>query len=317
MNQDYKVVGREIKRIIADDIVTGKAVFTDDLRVTGMVYGKVLRSPYPHARITRIDADRAKACDGVHAVVTYKDIPDNIYITNQMTPAPHYRPLNETVRFVGDPVALVVADTEDIALDAMELIEVEYEELPPVFTIDEALAPDAPQLYDVFPGNIAPPIFPGLDDLDFKVGDPEAGIARADIIVEMDGEIKSGQNAMPAEAPVCIAQWNDDMLTIYGSIAAPSNCQTYVAASLDIPYERVRIVAPCVGGSFGSKLFVGNVVPPVLTAIMAKASGRPVMFSYTKEEHFACHQTRMCTKSHVRLGVNREGLATAIEMLIQ
>lgn len=314
MNQDYKVVGREIKRIIADDIVTGKAVFTDDLRVTGMVYGKVLRSPYPHARITRIDADRAKACDGVHAVVTYKDIPDNIYITNQMTPAPHYRPLNETVRFVGDPVALVVADTEDIALDAMELIEVEYEELPPVFTIDEALAPDAPQLYDVFPGNIAPPIFPGLDDLDFKVGDPEAGFARADIIVEMDGEIKSGQNAMPAEAPVCIAQWNDDMLTIYGSIAAPSNCQTYVAASLDIPYERVRIVAPCVGGSFGSKLFVGNVVPPVLTAIMAKASGRTVMFSYTKEEHFACHQTRMCTKSHVRLGVNREGLATAIEM---
>lgn len=314
MNQDYKVVGREIKRIIADDIVTGKAVFTDDLRVTGMVYGKVLRSPYPHARITRIDVDRAKACDGVHAVVTYKEIPDNIYITNQMTPAPHYRPLNETVRFVGDPVALVVADTEDIALDAMELIEVEYEELPPVFTIDEALAPDAPQLYDVFPGNIAPPIFPGLDDLDFKVGDPEAGFARADIIVEMDGEIKSGQNAMPAEAPVCIAQWNDDMLTIYGSIAAPSNCQTYVAASLDIPYERVRIVAPCVGGSFGSKLFVGNVVPPVLTAIMAKASGRPVMFSYTKEEHFACHQTRMCTKSHVRLGVNREGLATAIEM---
>ena len=102
MNQDYKVVGREIKRIIADDIVTGKAVFTDDLRVTGMVYGKVLRSPYPHARITRIEVDRAKACDGVHAVITYKDIPDNIYITNQMTPAPHYRPLNETVRFVGD-----------------------------------------------------------------------------------------------------------------------------------------------------------------------------------------------------------------------
>ena len=92
--------------------------------------------------------------------------------------------------------------------------------------------------------------------------------------MEMDGEIKSGQNAMPGGSPVCIAQWNDDMLTIYGSIAAPSNCQTYVAASLDIPYERVRIVAPCVGGSFGSKLFVGNVVPPVLTAIMAKASGR-------------------------------------------
>lgn len=314
MSREYKVVGKEIKRVIADDIVTGKAVFTNDLRVAGMVYGKVLRSPHPHARITRIDVDRAKACEGVYAVLTYKDIPDNIYITNRMTPAAHYRPLNETVRFVGDPVALVVADTEDIAMAAMEQIEVEYEKLPPVFTIDEALAPDAPQLYEEFPGNVAPPIFPGLDDLDFQVGDPEAGFAKADIIVEMDGEIKSGQNAMPAEAPVCIAQWHDDMLTLYGSIAAPSNCQTYVAASLDIPYERVRIVAPCVGGSFGSKLFVGNVVPPVLTALMAKAAGRPVMFAYTKEEHFACHQTRMCTKSHVKLGVNREGLATAVEM---
>lgn len=160
MNQEYKAVGKEIKRIIADDIVTGKAVFTDDLRLTGMVYGKVLRSPYPHARITRIDTDRAKAYDGVHAVVTYKDIPDNIYITNRMTPAPHYRPLNGIVRYVGDPVALVVADTEDIAMEAMERIEVEYEELPPVFTIDEALAPDAPQLYEEFPGNIAPSHFP-------------------------------------------------------------------------------------------------------------------------------------------------------------
>lgn len=88
--------------------------------------------------------------------------------------------------------------------------------------------PDAPQLYDVFPGNIAPPIFPGLDDLDFKVGDPEAGFARADIIVEMDGEIKSGQNAMPAEAPVCIAQWNDDMLSHLrlhrGTVQLPDLC---------------------------------------------------------------------------------------------
>lgn len=314
MSQDYKVVGKEIKRIIADDIVTGKAIFTDDLQVTGMIYGKVLRSPYPHARITRIDTAQAKARDGVHAVLTYKDIPDNMYITNRMTPAPHYRPLNQVVRYVGDPVALVAADTEELALEAMELIEVEYEQLPAVFTIGEALAEGAPQLYEEFPGNIAPPIFPGLDDLDFEVGDPEAGFAQADIIVEMDGEIKSGQNAMPAEAPVCIAEWHDDMVTIYGSFAAPSNCQTYVAASLDIPYERIRMVAPCVGGSFGSKLFTGNVQPPVYAALMAKAAGRPVMFTYTKEEHFACHQTRMCTKSHVRLGVNKEGYATAIEM---
>ena len=314
MNQEYSYVGKTIKRIIADDIVTGKAVFTDDLRVTGMIYARALRSPYPHARITRIDTGRARAYEGVRAVLTYKDIPDTMYITNHMTPAPHYRPLNEVVRYVGDPVALIAADTEEIALEAMELIEVEYEQLPAVFTIDEALAEDAPQLYEEFPGNVAPPIFPGLDDLDFKVGNPEEGFARADIIVEMDGEISSGQNAMPAEAPVCIAEWHGDMVTIYGSFAAPSNCQTYVAASLDIPYERIRMVAPCVGGSFGSKLFTGNVQPPVFAALMAKAAGRPVMFSYTKEEHFACHQTRMCTKSHVKLGVNKEGLATAIEM---
>ena len=168
------------------------------------------------------------------------------------------------------------------------------------------------QLYDVFPGNIAPLSFRDWMTWIFKVGDPEAGFAWADIIVEMDGRLKRPERHAGG-SPVCIAQWNDDMLTIYGSIAAPSNCQTYVAASWTFPMRGVRIVAPA-WGSFGSKLFVGNVVPPVLTAIMAKASGRPVMFSYTKEEHFACHQTRMCTKSHVRLGVNREGLATAIEM---
>ena len=100
-------------------------------------------------------------------------------------------------------MALVVADTEDIALDAMELIEVEYEELPPVFTIDEALAPDAPQLYDVFPGNIAPPIFPGLDDLDFKVGDPEAGFARRISLWKWTGRLKAARTPCRRK-PLCV-----------------------------------------------------------------------------------------------------------------
>ncbi|MDO5417343.1 MAG: xanthine dehydrogenase family protein molybdopterin-binding subunit [Lachnospiraceae bacterium] len=312
MKKELKAVGKLKNRLIAEDVVTGRAMFTDDMVLPGMAYGKVLRSPHPHAEIVRIDTEKAKAYPGVFCVQTYQDIPDNYYITNHMTPACHSHPLNKIVQYVGDAVAFVTAETEAIAEAAMELIEVEYRLLKPVFTIDEALKEDAPQLYEEFPGNIAPPIFPGLDDLDFQVGDVEKGFAESEVIVEVDAEIHSGHNAIPAEAPVCIAQWNGDILTIYGSIASVSNCQTYVAASLDIPYEQIRMVAPCVGGSFGTKLFTGNVHPPVYAAIMAKGARRPVKFCYTKEEHFACHQTRMSTQAHIKLGLKKDGLASAI-----
>ena len=127
--------------------------------------------------------------------MTWKDVDPNIYITNGFTPPKHHHIMDQYVRFIGDAVALVVAETEDIALEAMKLIDVTYTVLKPVFTIEEALAPDAPQLYPEFPGNIAP----HKNNINFEVGDVEKGFEESDVIVEVDSSIENGQNPLPVE----------------------------------------------------------------------------------------------------------------------
>ena len=303
-------IGVESKRLIADQIVTGKAQYTADLRMPHMKYGRVMRSPYPYAEIMNIDTTEAEAMEGVFAVVTYKDVGADQYITNGFTPPKHCHPLSKIVRYVGDAVALVVAETEDIADEAMTKIKVEYRQMKPVLTIDEALAPGAPQIYDEFPGNIAP----AKNNLHFEIGDMEQGWKDADGIFEGTYEMSTGQNPLPVEPPTILTHWEGDHLYIKGSIAAIAYCQQNVQASLNIPYENITTEAPCVGGSFGSKLFSGIVHPVVYSALMSKKAGYPVLYTYTKEEHFACHQIRMTSRAHIKLGIRKDGLATAIQV---
>lgn len=156
MKENFRYIGKETPRILGKDIVTGKAMYTADNHPVGMKYGKVLRSPYAYARIVNIDTSEALAMNGVAAVVTWKDVDRSMSINNGFTPPRHANLLDEYVRYLGDAVALIVADTEDLATEAMDKIKVEYEVLKPVLSIDEALAPDAPQIYPNFPGNIAP-----------------------------------------------------------------------------------------------------------------------------------------------------------------
>lgn len=303
-------IGRETKRILGEDIVTGRARYTGDFKLPGMQYGRILRSPHPYAKILEIDTSKARALTGVTSVITWKDVSRNIFITNGFTPPKHHHIMDEYVRFIGDAVALVVAVSEEKADEALDLIEVKYEVLKPVFTIDEALSPDAPQLYPELPGNIAP----HKTNLKFTVGDLEAGFAEADLVMEMDASLESGQNPLPVEAPVIIAHWKEDVVEFIASAAAPAYCQQNVASSLDIPYEQVRVIAPAVGGSFGSKLYSGNVHVLVFAALMSKFAHCPVYFGYTKEEHLAVHQNRMRTQAHMKLGVKKNGQATAVEM---
>ena len=307
---ELKYVGKETKRLLGPQIVTGKAMYTGDFKKPGMQYGKILRSPHPYARLVEINTEKAKACPGVSAVVTWKDVDRNIFITNGFTPPKHHHLMDEYVRFVGDAVALVVAGTEENALEAMKLIEVKYQVLKPVFTIEEALAEDAPQLYPELPGNIAP----HKNNLNFEVGDLEKGFAESDVIVEVDSSIENGQNPLPVEPPVTICWYENDTYNFIASAAAPAYCHQNVASALNVPYEQVRLTAPAVGGSFGSKLYSGNVQPLVFAAVMAKAARCPVMFCYTKEEHFAIHQNRMVTNAHIRFGMKKDGLASAVEM---
>ncbi|MBQ8537630.1 MAG: molybdopterin-dependent oxidoreductase [Clostridia bacterium] len=303
-------LGVERKRLIADQVVTGKAQYTADLRVPNMKYGRVMRSPHAYAEITKIDYSEAIKMDGVHAVVTYEDVGDDVYITNGFTPPKHCKPLSKIVRYVGDAVALVVADTEALADLAIEKIQVEYKVMKPVLTIDEAIAPGAPQIYPEFPGNIAP----AKNNLHFAIGDVEKGFAEADGVFEGTYEMASGQNPLPAEPPTVLTYWEGDHLYVKGSIAAIAYCQQNVQAALNIPYEKITTEAPCVGGSFGSKLFSGIVHPVVYSALMSQKAHLPVMYAYTKEEHFACHQIRMTTRAHIKLGLRKDGLATAIEV---
>ncbi|MBP3645410.1 MAG: xanthine dehydrogenase family protein molybdopterin-binding subunit [Clostridia bacterium] len=328
MKEDMRHIGRETKRILGEQIVTGKATFVADNHLPGMKYGKVLRSPYAFARIVNVDASEALAMNGVEAVVTWKDVDRGLSINNGFTPPRHPNLMDEYVRYLGDAVALIVADTEDLAMEAMEKIHVEYEVLKPVLSIDEALAEGAPQLYKQFPGNIVPHAL----NLNFGVAGKkeycrghledkeeidrtiDEAFASSDVVVEVDGLLKSGQNPLPLEAPTTIGWWEDGVINFIASAAAPAYCHQNVASSLNLPYENVRLIVNAVGGSFGSKLYSGNVQCLVLTALMAKAAKCPVLYTYSKEEHFTSHQNRMITKGHVKLGMMKDGTVTAIDM---
>ena len=329
MKEQFRHIGHERPRILGEQIVTGKATFTADNKLPGMKYGKVLRSPYPFARIVNIDTSEALAMNGVAAVVTWKDVDRNISVNNGFTPPRHPNIMDEYVRYLGDAVALIVADTEDLAVEAMDKIKVEYEVLKPVLTIDEALAPGAPLVYEQFKGNIAPhalnlnfgvaghrEYFRGHEEekaeIDKEIDD---AFAKADIVVEEDGELRSAQNPLPLETPTTIGWWEDGVATFIASAAAPAYCHQNVASALNLPYENVRLIVKAVGGSFGSKLYSGNVHCLVLTALMAKAAKCPVLYAYSKEEHFTSHQTRMITKGHVKLGMNKDGTVTAVDMM--
>ena len=172
------------------------------------------------------------------------------------------------------------------------------------------MKPGAPQLYKEFPGNIAP----YKQNLQFEAGDSDKGFEEADVIVEMDSELTSGQNPLPLEPPTTIAWWDKGVVTFIASAAAPAYCHQNVASSLNLPYENVRLIVGAVGGSFGSKLYSGNVHCLVFTALMARFANCPVLYAYSKEEHFTAHQTRMVTKGHVKFGMKKDGLATAVEM---
>ena len=200
---DYRYIGKTMTRRDAAGIVTGAVQYTDDLKFENLLYGRVLRSPYAHALIKRIDKSRALALPGVKAVLTWEDIPD----FRGGTPR-NVRVLDKKVRYVGDVVALVAADHGRIAEEALDLIDVEYEVLPAVFDIDSALAPGAPAVYDEYPDNILPggTIIYGLNCLKGVVrGDVEKGFTEADVITEGTFGYENIPNALPPESVGAVA----------------------------------------------------------------------------------------------------------------
>jgi CO/xanthine dehydrogenase Mo-binding subunit len=307
VKKEYRFLGKPTPRKDALEIVTGKAEFIDDVKRPGMLHAKVLRSPYPHANILRIDTAKAESLSGVHAVLTYKNVPD------WKTGIPrHVRVLDRKVRFVGDAVALVAAETEERADEALGLIEVEYEKLPAVYDVEEAIRPEAPQLYDEFPLNLVPldvKVFGPKSLKEVVMGDVEKGFREADFIGEGTYAYENVANPLPIEPPGVIAEWEGpDKLTVWSATQSASWHRFIMLSKMGFP--DIRTISTHCGGSFGSKNYSGQ--PLFYAAALAKAAARPVKIKYTKEEHFGAFALRLGSRFRGKVGIKKDGTVTAV-----
>ncbi len=309
MGADYRYIGKPMPRRDGAEIVAGTAQFLDDLKFPNLLYGKVLRSPHAHAILGKIDKRRAEALPGVKAVVTWQDIPD----WKGGTPR-NVRVLDKKVRYVGDAAALVAAASEQIAEEALNLIEVEYEVLPAVFDIDSALKPDAPLLYEEFKSNIVPggtPIYGPKCLQGIVHGDVDKGFAEADVIAEGTFGYENIPNALPAESIGAIAVWEaPNRATIYATSQAPYMDKVTLFHVFNREVE-IRSIGHHVGGGFGTKFGCWQV--EAYAIILARATGRPVKVMFTKEEHMAAFTLRVGSRISAKVGMKKDGSIRAIQ----
>ena len=297
-----RVVGNPVPRPDAVAKVTGQAKYTDDYAFPNMLYGATLRAAYPHARIKHIDTSRARALPGVHAVLTHEDIPGDKHhglIFNDW-PVLCY----DKVRYVGDAVAIVAAETPQLARQALELIEVEYEPLPVVTDPEQALAPDAPKVHQQ--GNL-------LKHIKVRKGDVTQGFAEADVIVEAEYRTPMYEHAF-LEPECSIARVAEDgkIEVIVGS-QIPYEDRRQIAKSLGVPEEQVRVKGAFVGGGFGGK---EDIAAQIHAALLATATGRPVKVLYSRQESLRVHPKRHATVIRVKVGAKRDGRLVAVQVHI-
>lgn len=315
MAQEFAVVGKRLPRPDAPAKAMGTAQFAADVKLPGMLIGRILGSPHPHARIVRIDASKAKALPGVEAVVTFEDVPKirfNRSSMHEAFPPPVYESeakdeyiIKDKARYVGDWVAAVAATDIYTAERALDLIEVEYEELPPVFDPFEAMKPGAPLVHEDKEQNIAAVIgYP------FNCGDVEKGFQEADVIVE--GTFwTSKQKMAQLEPDAAVASWDTNgRLTMWSPNENPHLVKRVCAKALGIPDGQIRWITPAVGGGFGGRLSLGV---ELVAAVLAKAAGKPVKVESTREEDFRSHDHRTGEHQTMKIGVKKDGTITAIE----
>ena len=309
MTGKYRFIGKATPRKDATEIVTGSAKFLNDRKFPDMLYGKVLRSPHPHALIKRVDKSKALKLPGVQAVLTWEDVPDWRGGTPRFT-----RILDKKVRYVADAVALVAATTEAIATEALELIEVEYELLPAVFDPEEALKPGAPQLYEEFPGNVVTPGMPFFGPKSLKevvMGDVEKGFQDADVITEGTFGYENIPNPIPPEPPGVIASWEEpDKVTLWVSNQASYMDKITLFHVTNRTVDVRTIGGPC-GGSFGSKFMSWQIQS--YAALLSRATGKPVKLVFTKEEHLAAFTVRPSSRIKAKVGMKKDGMVTAVQ----
>ncbi len=304
---EYRYIGKHGNRADAHDLVSGRQKFLDDLVMPGMLVVRVLRSPHPNALIKSIDLSKAKGLPGVIGAASYKEAPDwKCGLPN------HRRVLDRQVRFVGDSVALVAAETAEIGDEALKLIDVEYEVLPFVLDCEKALEPGAPQLYEEYPGNEIPKVTPFSEEPfnQIFVGDIKKGFEEAAYVNEGYMKYENMAHPLPPESPGCIAQWTSpSAVTVWYNGGAPHLQKFNTEAS--IPGVAVRVIACHAGGSYGSKQLIPHMILQAI--LMAKLTGRACKFIMDRTEHLLSYELRQGSRIRGRVGMTEDGVINAVE----
>ncbi|MFQ5769651.1 MAG: xanthine dehydrogenase family protein molybdopterin-binding subunit [bacterium] len=295
-DEKLKVVGKPVSRFDGYDKVSGSAVYTFDVILPNMAYAKILRCPLPHARINRIDFSKVKKLPGVLKIISHENTPNiNWYYDTS-------RLFDSHLRYEGDEVACVVAKTEQIAEDALKLIEVEYEELPFVVDAGTAMQSTAPKIHDW--GNIVR----GKPSI-YERGKVDAGFAEADVVVEDEFATQVAVHNS-TEAHASVVNWDGDRLTVWDSTQAIFSVRDAVANSLNIPSSHVRVIKKYMGGGFGSKLEAGKYT--VMAALLAREIGRPVKITLNRKEMNLAVGNRPNSVQKLKVGAKNDGALTAM-----
>ena len=308
------IIGASVPRIDALEKVTGRAVYGPDLKLPKMLYAKILRSPLPHARILHIDTSRAERLPGVKAVVTGKDLMIRYGVVIQDQSPYSF----DKARYVGDPVAGVAAADLETAAEALQLIKVDYEELPPIFDPLKAMEPDSPLVHEDLRSYWHVPIFfpvPGTNIANhFKIrkGDVEDGFRQSDFITENTFTTPMIQHCH-LEPHVSIAKFEPTgQVTIWSSTQHPYTVRRETARFLNLPINRVRVIVTCLGGGFGGKVLL-KVEPLGLVLAMKVKDFRPVKILLTREEEFYASVVGHPTITTIRAGVRKDGTLMALK----
>ena len=302
---DHRVVGKRVVRKDSAIKVTGEAIYAADIKMPGMLYGKTLRSEYPHAKIISIDTSAARAIPGVHAVMTAKDLPGinryGLSILDQVVLA------DEKVRMMGDPVAYVAAETEDIAEDAVRAIKVTYEPLPAVFTVEDAMKEGAPLVHEDVPGNI-------LQHTMVRKGDVGPAWAQCAYIAENDYSTQRVEHAyIEPEAAVAYLD-TMGVMNVLNSTQYPFRDRKQLAPILNMPVNMVRVSQQVTGGGFGGKDDLNAEIP---AALLALKTGRPVKVVWSRKESMISSTKRHPMFVHVKTGCDKDGKLLAMEGTIK
>jgi putative selenate reductase molybdopterin-binding subunit len=313
-----KTVGHAEPKVDAVKLVQGKPAFTADYEIRDLLYAKVLRSPHAHAEIKHIDTSEAKALPGVAAVLTWHDVPRVAYSTaGQSHPIPgplDMFSLDHKVRFVGDKVAFVAAETPEIAEAGLKLIKVDYEVLEPLFDPTKSMDEGAPIIHDeddYVNFDASDPSKNLAAKIRIDIGDVEKGFADAELIFEEEYEVPRVHQSY-IEPHVVMTYWDaDDRLVIRTSTQVPFHVRRQIAPVLGLPVKRIRVIKPRIGGGFGGKQ---EVMIEDVAGHLTIATGRPVIYEMTREEEFIAARPRHPMRIRMKTGVKKDGTITANEM---